>query len=59
LAEFFKPQLSSFSGAASEIRERFLKQTPFQFFDMSIFHPATPESPKIDIRNDRIKIVAG
>jgi hypothetical protein len=59
LAKFFKLQLSFFSGAASEIRERFLEQTPFQFFDMSIFHPATPESPKIDIRDDRIKILAG
>src|SRR5437762_11916607 len=53
LAKCFKHQLSFFPGAAREIHECFLKQTPFQFFDMSIFHPATPESPKIDIRDDR------
>src|SRR5437762_9452351 len=45
LAKCFKHQLSFFPGAAREIHECFLKQTPFQFFDMSIFHPATPESP--------------
>ena len=57
-AKFSKTGLSIFAGATGEIRERFLKQASFQFFDVAIFNSATAQPAKIDLCQRSIKVLA-
>ncbi len=65
-AKFLKTRLPFFAGAIGEIRECFLKQTPFQFFDVAIFDTTAAQpakacprrSRRIDICQRGIKVLA-